>query len=63
MYFVKDCTTNEVNKNKEQMKKWILKNYPPIVLTIVALMVFVLMAGLLSAINYITTPDLPIQYQ
>ena len=20
MYFVKDCTTNEVNKNKEQMK-------------------------------------------
>ena len=45
------------------MKNWILKNYPPIVLTIVALMVFVLMAGLLSAINYITTPDLPIQYQ
>jgi len=26
-------------------------------------MVFVLMAGLLSAINHITTPDLPIQYQ
>jgi len=48
---------------QKQMKNWILKNYPPIVLTILTLMVFVLMAGLLSAINHITTPDLPIQYQ
>jgi len=56
-------TKHNHHKNKEQMKKWILKNYPPIVLTIVALIVFVLMAGLLSAINHITTPDLPIQYQ
>lgn len=56
-------TKHNHHKNKEQMKNWILKNYPPIVLTILTLMVFVLMAGLLSAINHITTPDLPIQYQ
>ena len=45
------------------MKNWILKNYPPIVLTILIFMAFVLMSGMLSAINHITTPDLPIQYQ
>jgi len=53
-------------KKKEQMKRafqtWFMKNYPPIVLTILIMMGFVAMCALLSVIEYYTT-DLPIQYQ
>ena len=47
---------------KRAIKTWILKNYPPIVLTILIMMTFVAMCALLSVIEYLTT-DLPIQYQ
>ena len=47
---------------KRAIKTWILKNYPPIVLTILIMMGFVAMCGALAVIEHFTT-DLPIQYQ
>jgi len=47
---------------KRAFQTWFMKNYPPIVLTILIMMTFVAMCALLSVIEYLTT-DLPIQYQ
>lgn len=47
---------------KRAIKNWVLKNYPPIVLTIAMMLAFVLMCGALAVIEHFTT-DLPIQYQ
>lgn len=47
---------------KKAFQKWFMENYAPIVLTILIMMGFVLMCGLLSVIEHYTT-DLPIQYQ
>jgi len=47
---------------KRAFQTWFMKNYPPIVLTILIMTGFVAMCALLSVIEYYTT-DLPIQYQ
>lgn len=47
---------------KRAIKNWLIANYPPIVLTILMMMGFVLMCGALAVIEHFTT-DLPIQYQ
>lgn len=47
---------------KRAFQTWFMKNYPPIVLSILIMMGFVLMCGALAVIEHFTT-DLPIQYQ
>ena len=47
---------------KKKIKNWVLKNYPPVVMSILMSLLFLAVAALLAIIEKLTT-DLPILYQ